>query len=139
MIAGDELIRDSGLIAENFLPENLQPASYDLRADDEYLIEPGRTGLLGTMEYVSLDRNFAGFIKDRSSFLRKAVTVGQGYVDPGFRGNLTVMVRNDSGRTLRIRKGTAFCQIVFMRVEGSESSYQGHYQNSRGVRKACND
>lgn len=134
MILGNKLIKD--FIQDNYDPNSLNPASYDLRASDDIEIEPGKTELISTIEYVALPIDLSGFIKDKSSFLRLKVNVGQGYVDPGFRGNLTVSVTNHSDETVRIRKGMRFCQIVFMMTVETKSGYDGHYQDQDGLRES---
>lgn len=141
MLLGNERIIKLGLI-NGLEISQLQPASYDLTLKQLVGIEnrevkteimPGETVLATTLEIVELPQNVAGFIKDKSSFLRLGLTIGQGFVDPGFKGNLTISIFNGSKRPVQLKKDIPFCQIVFMNVENCSSSYDGHYQNQKGV------
>lgn len=129
-------------IIQPYQERNQQPASYDLTIaniktefDTEVsVVNPGETVLIGTIERVNLPDNVAGFIKDKSSFLRLMCSVGQGFVDPGFCGNLTVQFTNRSSRAVALKTGAPFCQIVFAQTgESVGEAYDGHYQNSDGV------
>lgn len=136
MILGNLTIKEKGLIAENFCETNLQPASYDLRIDGDLFLDSGEICLVSTKEYLEVPEQIAGLLKDKSSYLRRGITIGQGFVDPGFKGNLTVLIQNNSDEGLTIKDGTSFCQIVFAMVLGGNTFYDGHYQNSRGVKEA---
>lgn len=147
MILTDKNIRRLTNIYNLIVPfeeEQLQPASYDLSVGDIEIekeesglweIEPGESVLISTKETVSLPNNVAGFLKDKSSYLRGGFKIGQGFVDPGFRGNLTVLFTNMSKEnTLLLGEGDPLCQIVFAETKDTvEEAYNGHYQNSDGV------
>ena len=127
---------------EPFASPNLQPASYDLtiaeiKSEDErsvWTVNPGETVLIGTVERVILPPDVCGFIKDKSSYLRQLCNVGQGFVDPGFRGNLTISFTNHSKRAIAFSPGMSFCQIVFIGTDTEVlEAYNGHYQDSDGI------
>lgn len=142
MLLGNEKIRDLKLI-KRMRKKQLQPASYDLTLDhletiDKHLkvrreIRPGETLLATTKEKVELPKEVAAFLKDKSSYLRLGLTIGQGFIDPGFKGTLTVSVFNGSKKPVKLESDKPFCQIVFMNVENCSSSYDGHYQNQKGI------
>ena len=70
----------------------------------------------------------------RSSFGRKGVTLGAGYIDPGFRGNLTLCMVNNGPEDITVTKGMRVVQMLIHAVEGKvESAYNGQYQDSHGV------
>lgn len=148
MILSDKTIKDLNLIKENFEEENLQPASYDLTLDldnqsgvskseqDGLIcpINPNEDVLLTTKEVVELPKNIAGKLKDKSSFLRAGLRIGQGFVDPGFKGTLTIPMINLKDHPIWLKNHMTFCQIIFEEVQDSvENAYDGHYQNQRGV------
>lgn len=147
MILTDSNIRKLSEIYNLIVPfseMNLQPASYDLtigdvdaeqKEDGRWEVKPGESVLISTAERVSIPNNIAGFLKDKSSFLRSGLQIGQGFVDPGFNGNLTVLFINHNSDTIvDLYSGTPFCQIVFAETKGPiEEAYNGHYQNSEGI------
>lgn len=138
------LVDDCELISP-YQERNQQPASYDLTIanirtefDTEVnVVNPGESVLIGTIERVSLPDDVVGFIKDKSTFLRSLCSVGQGFVDPGFTGNLTIQFTNNSSRAIALNPGMPFCQIVFAQTgENVGTAYDGHYQDSDGIIKA---
>lgn len=134
-----------------FNAENLQPASYDLTLSEEYIIrdkkdssmtlilKPHSFILAASKERVELPSNVAADVKGRSSFGRKGIYVFNGYIDPGFCGNVTVGLYNASDETISIDAGTRFCQLVFYDTETEARKYNGKYQNSNGVTESVDD
>lgn len=129
-------------IIQPYQERNQQPASYDLTianiktefGTEISVVNPGETVLIGTIERVNLPDDVVGFIKDKSSFLRAMCSVGQGFVDPGYCGDLTVQFKNNSSRAIALNPGMPFCQIVFEQTSGDVAeSYNGHYQDSDGI------
>ena len=59
--------------------------------------------------------------------------LGGGFVDPGFRGQLTLALSNLGPDQVRIAEGDRVVQIVFSEVMANDEGYQGRYQESRGA------
>lgn len=139
MILSDKTIRDLKIITP-FREENLQPASYDLTLNElsKQIVEPGESVLLVTKERVSMPANVAAMVKSKSSFARDFVyTDFGGWIDPGYIGNITVALTNAGKEAIDLREKDTFCQLVFWNLdEVPEKLYDGHYQNSDGLRKA---
>ena len=139
MVLGNKAIKELNLI-KPFVDENCSPASYDLRVgeisgnlDDK--LDPGECILIATKERVELPDNIAAMVKTRSSLARLGVNGGDigGWVDPGFKGNLTLFVKNLGKRPIELDTLDRFAQIVFFEVKDSTTSYDGNYQDSNGV------
>ena len=98
MVLSSSIIRtritDGSLGIDPFAEESLQPSSYDLRSAEDITIKKGELTLVPTMEFVSLPEDLCATLCGRSSFGRKGVVLGAGYIDPGFRGNLTLCMAN---------------------------------------------
>lgn len=138
MVLSSSVIRarlaDKTLGIEPFSEESLQPSSYDLRSAEDTVIKKGTITLVPTIEFVSLPDDLCATLWGRSSFGRKGVVLGAGYIDPGFRGNLTLCLVNFGSEDIPITKGMRVVQMVIHPVEGKvESPYQGHYQDSHGA------
>ena len=116
--------------------ESQQPASYDLRAADEICLSRGVCTLMPTLEWVELPRDLAGTIRCRSSFGRRGVLLGAGFVDPGFRGQLTLCLTNLGNEELIISKNDRVAQIILHEVCNPAESYHGRYQDSCGAVQA---
>jgi dCTP deaminase len=127
-------IADKTLDIIPFSEISLQPASYDLRIADDAVMTAGELSLIATMEFVSLPTDLAATLRVRSSFGRRGVLLGAGYIDPGFRGNLTLCLVNMGLVDISVEKGTRIVQMLIHPILGDvESAYNGRYQDSRGV------
>jgi len=124
---------DAGkLVINPYLSECQQPASYDLRSATDITLERGKCTLVPTLEWVELPTDLAGTLMCRSSFGRKGVVLGGGYIDPGFRGQLTLCLTN-IGDDLFVRKNDRVVQMILHEVRGSGNGYAGRYQDSIGA------
>ncbi len=124
------------LIIRPYNRESQQPASYDLRAAEQTSLPCGICTLLPTLEWVELPLDLAGTIRSRSSFGRRGVLLGAGFVDPGFRGQLTLCLSNMGKEEIIIYKNDRVAQIVLHEVRNPGESYNGRYQDSFGVVEA---
>ncbi|OPY38944.1 MAG: Deoxyuridine 5'-triphosphate nucleotidohydrolase [Methanoregula sp. PtaU1.Bin051] len=121
------------LVIRPYSDECQQPASYDLRAGEDLLLSRGRCTLLPTLEWVELPEDLAGTLRCRSSFGRKGILLGGGFVDPGFRGQLTLCLTNFGDVDLEIQHNERVVQMVLHEVRGGDRLYGGRYQDSKGV------
>ena len=143
ILSGTEIRRR---LASNSLQGNLvirpynetsqQPASYDLRAGQDEILVRGECALLPTLEWVELPGDLAGTLRCRSSFGRKGVLLGGGFVDPGFRGQLTLCLTNCGREDIAIRKDDRIVQMVLHEVRSGDTLYGGRYQDSNGAIEA---
>jgi dCTP deaminase len=126
-------VEEGGVILEPYGAESQQPASYDLRADSDYVLERGGMTLIASMEWVELPADLAATLRCRSSFARRGVLISGGYVDPGFRGHLTLCLFNLGPEAVPLKKGERIIQMIFQEVSDGDDMYQGRYQDSVGV------
>ena len=131
-----------------------QPSSIDLRlgegflsingtklADKEITVQPNDFLLASTLESVALPSGIVAKVEGKSSIGRKGifVHVTAGYVDPGWRGRLTLEIYNASSEPYKLTSGSKICQIRFMRLSSPVDRMYGdpalgnHYQNSEGT------
>lgn len=145
-----DYIKEKKLDIEPFFQENLTPNGYDLTVEEVYIpeldkrIEEGvakvsskQWFLIGTKEYVKLSGNITAQLWIRTSFARKGIISSFGKVDCGFEGNLTLSAFNSSNKTVDIKIGKTFAQMVFEMMERPpEELYEkrsGRYMGQRGV------
>lgn len=132
----------------------LQPASVDLRLgavikiaqadgthrahhlidDGPYLLARGVFVLAATLEYVEIPSGLVGILVGKSSRAREGFAIEDaGYVDPGWRGELTLELDNRSPAPRWLHHGMYICQIRFEPlVTPSRRLYVGQYQDSAG-------
>jgi dCTP deaminase len=135
-----------GLITP-FSRDQLQPASYDVllgqlpnTTNKTKTIMPGEFMLASTVEYVNLPANIVGRIEGKSSLARKGLIIHTaGFVDPGFRGQLTLEITNLSQNDLTLKVGDRIAQIAFSFLDEAAARPYGtpglgsHYQDQVGI------
>ena len=101
-----------------------------------YLLNPGAFVLGVTKEKVMLPDHIVGKIEGKSSIGRLGllVHITAGFIDPGFRGPLTLEMVNLLDRPIILRPNKKICQVAFAYMASVvEKPYNGRYQDSRGV------
>jgi dCTP deaminase len=141
--------------------DQIQPASLDVRLAPDFIrhpsgervtVRPGCTYSLAGGECIlgslieALDMNtsnVAARIEGKSTWARQFLTVhSAGFIDPGFRGAVTLELKNDGHSRLELRPGVAIAQISFHFLAApAERLYGGvglnsHYQNQTGTTEA---
>lgn len=141
MVKGEKWLTDNA-DALGIRLENVKPASVDLTlgdlhvgvpiVDGKLIIKKGETALLSTAERITMPKNCAGQMVLRSSKARMGLTMGGGWIDPGYQGNLTAALTASQDTELTV--GDTFLQVVFFEVaDHGEEGYVGRYQDSVGA------
>jgi len=126
-------IPDKKFIIDPFNPLNLTPFSYDLSIGDEafscrlegrgsfklqdsrndaYLVQPGETVIVRTLEYIALPRCFSGTVWPRFNFVREGMFQSMVKIDPTWYGQLGIALTNLSATEYPIWKGREFATLV---------------------------
>ena len=124
------------LVITPYSSECQQPASYDLRAAGDIHLPKGTCTLVPSLEWVELPKDLAGTLRCRSSFGRRGVLLGAGFIDPGFHGQLTLCLSNLGSDNIIIRKNDRVVQMILHEVMESNQCYSGRYQDSQGAVEA---
>ncbi|HWQ67409.1 MAG TPA: dCTP deaminase [Methanospirillum sp.] len=122
-----------GVIIEPYAEQCQQPASYDLRADSNGILLKGMMTLVASKEWVELPADLAATLRCRSSYARRGVLISGGFVDPGFRGHLTLCLLNMGPDDIMIQEGERIVQMIIHEVTSGDETYSGRYQDSIGV------
>ena len=149
--------REFGPIKE----EQIQPASLDVRLGPEivthprgerillsetqsYTLRPGKCVLASLVERLDMwADNVAARIEGKSTWARRFLTVqSAGFIDPGFRGDVTLELKNDGELDLVFRPGVLIAQISFHFLAApahklyGDRSLNSHYQQQIGTTEA---
>lgn len=124
------------LVIAPYAAECQQPASYDLRAAEDIRLVRGSCTLVPSRERVELPSDVAGTLRCRSSFGRRGVLMGAGFVDPGFRGQLTLCLTNMGSEDIELHASERIVQMILHEVRNGGEGYNGRYQDSVGVVEA---
>lgn len=100
---------------------------------DEIIIPPHSFLLATTEEYIEVPDNLTAFVEGRSSIGRIGLFIqNAGWVDPGFKGQITLELYNANSLPIRLKSGRRICQLVFCRMDQSAlNPYKGKYQGQR--------
>jgi dCTP deaminase len=104
--------------------------------EEGFVLHPGEFVLGVTSEQVNLPSNIVGRIEGKSSLGRLGlmVHVTSGFIDPGFRGCLTLQMTNVLRVPIVLRPSKRICQVVFAYLNSpAMNPYGGNYQDSEGV------
>lgn len=99
------------------LPErqHSNDAGYDLFAAEKVKIEVGEVKTVGTGLKVKLPPDVEAQVRPRSGLSLSGVTVlnSPGTIDPGYRGEVRVILANLVGEEISIEKGDRIAQMIF--------------------------
>ncbi|MCM1523222.1 MAG: dCTP deaminase [Ruminococcus sp.] len=108
---------------------------YKTVVSDTYLLLPGQFVLASTMEYFELPDNLTAFVEGRSSLGRMGLFIqNAGWVDPGFKGQITLELFNANKCAIELRSGRRVGQLVFAEMDAPcLTPYGGKYQGQTGA------
>jgi dCTP deaminase len=125
-----------GLVIRPYNDACQQPASYDLRVTGHQILPHGLCTLVHSLEWVELPVDLAATLRCRSSYARRGLLLGGGFVDPGFRGQLTLCLGNLGAEDIVLPPSERVVQMILHQVQGGAGLYEGRYQDSQGVVQA---
>lgn len=102
----------------------------------KYINIPPHSFILGTTrEIINLPDDLTAFVEGRSSIGRMGLFVqNAGWVDPGFRGQITLELFNASDNTIQLEVGRRIAQLVFVKMGNPcRVPYGGKYQFQTGA------
>lgn len=152
-----DMIAEKTLKITPLCEEQIQPASVDIRLGntfsivddtpsgiitldseikyktitaDKYLILPGQFVLATTMEFFELPDDLTAFVEGRSSLGRMGLFIqNAGWVDPGFKGEITLELFNANRCAIELTAGRRVGQLVFAKMDcAAQDPYNGKYQ-----------
>lgn len=109
--------------------------TYKTIKTDTYLLLPGQFVLATTMEYFDLPNNLTAFVEGRSSLGRMGLFIqNAGWVDPGFKGEITLELFNANRCAIELKAGRRVGQLVFAEMDDyALNPYNGKYQGQIGA------
>ena len=155
-----QLIDSGNLVFSPITDHSIQPASIDCRLGNHYLVVeqnkmesitldseiqyreiegdsitiPPHTFLLATTEeYIELPNDLTAFVEGRSSIGRIGLFIqNAGWVDPGFKGKITLELYNANSLPIKLERGRRICQLVFCKMAcPADKPYDGKYQGQK--------
>lgn len=156
------MLEEGNLIITPLEKEQVQPASVDIRlgntfsivedsptgiisleneikyksiTSDTYVLLPNQFVLATTMEYIELPGYLTAFVEGRSSLGRMGLFIqNAGWVDPGFKGEITLELYNANRCAIELKAGRRVGQLVFAQMDDTAlNPYHGKYQGQKGA------
>ncbi|MCX8250283.1 MAG: dCTP deaminase [Dehalococcoidia bacterium] len=86
--------------------------------DKPFILHPGEFVLGGTMEHIELPNDIVARLEGKSSLGRIGLVIHStaGYIDPGWKGNLTLELTNVARLPITLYSGMRIGQISFQRM-----------------------
>ena len=121
--------------------EKLQKFATDVHIPDQdyFILHPGEFALGTTYEYVEIPDDLVARLEGRSSLGRLAIIVHAtaGFVDPGFKGRITLELSNLGKVPVALKPKMRCSQLVFHELKTPSARPYGEargskYQNQRG-------
>jgi dCTP deaminase len=108
-------------------PRNLTE-HVEVRDDESFVIHPGEFVLGRTQEHVELPDDIVARIEGKSSLGRLGLIVHAtaGFVDPGFKGTLTLEITNLTRVPIILWPGKPIAQLSFMALDQPAERPYGH-------------
>lgn len=102
---------------------------------DHFDLLPRGFILASTAEHIEMGPGLAGQLSGVSTLGRHGLMVHAtaGWIDPGFRGQITLELSNASWRPIRLRPGMRIGQLIVARVSSPATPYAGRYQGQLGA------
>ena len=99
----------------------VEDAGMDLRAVEQVLLQPGIAQGVPTGLAIELPPGYEAQVRPRSGLgLKHSLTVNFGTIDPGYRGEIRVVMFNLGRADYIVHKGDRIAQLVIGRYEGVE-------------------
>lgn len=121
----------------NGMTFGLSAAGYDVRIAEDITLSanlygPMRFSLASTVEKFLMPDDCLAYVKDKSSWARRGLSVFNTVIEPGWEGLLTLELVYHGMGELHIPSGSPIAQIVFHKLdEATEQPYEGKYQHQR--------
>jgi dUTP pyrophosphatase len=117
---GDVKIGVKRLVPEAQLPRYSHVGEYgdlaaDLYASTSVIIESGATVAVPTGLAMEFPSTHGALVEDRSGLAVKGITTLAGVIDPGYRGELRIVVTNLSANPLEVKQGDRIAQLRIVR------------------------
>src|SRR5580704_3479756 len=98
-----------------------EDAGLDLRSMERVILQPGVAQAVPTGLAIELPPGYEAQVRPRSGLgLKHSLTVNFGTIDPGYRGEIRVIMFNLGTANYTIEKGDRIAQLVVARYEAIE-------------------
>ncbi len=94
-------------------------------------IKPGEYYLVTTYEKINTPADLMPLLFPRTSLFRSGLLLLNSKTDPGYKGKLTMGLKNLSDFEVKLQLGARICNLVFFTIDGDTVAYRGQHQGGR--------
>ncbi len=106
----------------------------DLYASEGLILEPGSTVLVPTGIAMEFPSTHGALVEDRSGLAVKAITTLAGVIDPGYRGEIKVVVTNLGVSAFEVKPGDRIAQLrIVQRIQAEFDVVEDLGEATRGA------
>lgn len=100
---------------------------------DGFRLRPGAFALATTVETIGLDASYSARVEGRSSLGRLGLCIHAtaGFIDPGFKGQITLELFNMGPHTLLLVPGMSICQLAVSKMKTPSRKPYGAERGSK--------
>jgi dUTP pyrophosphatase len=111
-----------------------EDAGLDLVAVETVQLDPGRPALVPTGISIALPAGYEAQVRPRSGLALKGILVANspGTIDPGYRGEIKVILLNSTAQAYVVHAGDRIAQMVVARYEAIEWQEGALPESKRG-------
>ena len=84
----------------------------DLYIPEEIILEPLETKCIGLGLFVEIPEGYAGVLVPRSSIAKKGIIIHPAIIDPGYNGEIHLILTNCSNNTYSFNLNDRLCSLV---------------------------
>lgn len=107
----------------------------DIYAAEDVSLAAGETKAIGTGLAFEFPPEFGALVQDRSGLALKGISTLAGVIDPGYRGELRVVLTNLGGNTFDIKPGDRIAQLrIVRRIEAEFTEAESLAETQRNAR-----
>src|SRR6266487_3753208 len=112
----------------------MEDAGLDLRAVERVVLSPGVAQAVPTGIAIELPSGYEAQVRPRSGMaLKHSLTVNFGTIDPGYRGEIRVIMFNLGRADYAVEKGDRIAQLVVAKYEAIEWEESELGDSTRGA------
>jgi len=106
----------------------VQYDEFTISDSEKIIINTGEFMLATTKECIDVPITAVAFVQGRSSIGRACLSIqNAGFVDPGFKGHITLELKNDGPFPIELMPGYPVGQLVYMECYDASVAYNGKY------------
>ena len=129
----------SQIKVEGNINPKVENPKYEIIKADAIILPPNEFILATSKEWVEIPKDLSARVEGRSSIGRLgiAIHVTAGFIDAGFKGNITLEIKNLSPNNIMLHENMRIAQLVFEELTNAPTRIYGEagnkYQNQDGV------